>query len=182
MTTDAAPAGLELVRAFLNTWSVPNDTREPRDDLAALAAEPAAWRRALPGLEPPEPQALPQLRRLREALRAALGREHPSELQPWLQRLPLLAQLPAAGTSRPVALVPRTDSATGHLLAQAVMAVADGTWYRLRACPDCRFVFYDTSRNGGRTWCRMTRDDAGGRSCGSLAKARAKRTRDRARS
>jgi predicted RNA-binding Zn ribbon-like protein len=36
-------------------------------------------------------------------------------------------------------------------------AQADGTWSRLRLCAneECRWAFYDRSRNGAGSWCRM---------------------------
>ena len=55
-----------------------------------------------------------------------------------------------------------------------VLAVAriDGTWDRLKACPNdrCRWLFYDHSRNGSRTWCSMD-------VCGARSKMRAYRAR-----
>ena len=49
---------------------------------------------------------------------------------------------------------------------------ADGSWHRLRICaaPDCRWVFYDTSRSGAGRWCSMA-------TCGNRDKTR--RYRDR---
>ena len=43
---------------------------------------------------------------------------------------------------------------------------------RVKICPadDCRWAFYDTSRNGSRQWCSMAL-------CGNRAKARAHRAR-----
>ncbi|MEV8544952.1 CGNR zinc finger domain-containing protein [Streptomyces sp. NPDC051572] len=51
-------------------------------------------------------------------------------------------------------------------------SVAGGGWSRLKLCasPDCRWAFYDTSRNGGGRWCSM---DA----CGNRNKTRAYRRR-----
>jgi predicted RNA-binding Zn ribbon-like protein len=65
-------------------------------------------------------------------------------------------------------------AALALLVATAVRRAADGTWGRLRACaaPECRWVFYDDSRNGAGRWCSMS-------SCGNrqkTARYRAKRT------
>lgn len=164
MPDDRAPGELETVRQLLLTWSLPNDTRVPEDRLDVWL--PAAHR-----------GEAGEVRALRDALRGALGREHPTVLAPWLARHPLHAVL--ADDGRPVALVPDDPSLAGRLLSAVLTAVADGAWHRLRACPGCGYAFYDTSRNGSRTWCRMTKEDPTGRSCGSIAKARAKRARDR---
>lgn len=64
---------------------------------------------------------------------------------------------PAAGVS----------GALGVLLAIAAVAVADGSWSRLKVCPgdDCGWAFYDGSRNRSGRWCSMS-------VCGGRAKAR----------
>ena len=36
--SQVAPGTLEVVRTFLNTWRIPNDTREPIDELVSLEA------------------------------------------------------------------------------------------------------------------------------------------------
>jgi predicted RNA-binding Zn ribbon-like protein len=161
---DRAPGDLETVRQLLLTSALPNDTRVPEDRLDDWVSEA-------------DRGEIAEVRRLREALIASLGVERPVALAPWLERYPLRIALQPDG--RPVAFEPESPSLVGRLLAAVTAAVADGTWHRLHACPGCRYAFYDTSRNASRTWCRMTKEDASGRSCGSIAKARAKRERDR---
>ncbi|WP_285775398.1 CGNR zinc finger domain-containing protein [Microtetraspora sp. NBRC 13810] len=181
MSSDGtAPGGLEVVRAFLNTWEIPNDTRVPVDRLDALAAVPARWEEALPGLPAPAPESVDDLRRLRAGLREQLGRTHPAGLAAHLDRHPLVVTLGAAPPEPPVRLRPATPGTAGVLLAHAVGAIGDGLWHRLKACPDCRWVFYDTTRNAGRVWCAMTADGPGRRGCGAIAKTRAHRARARA--
>ena len=62
----------------------------------------------------------------------------------------------------------------GELGSAIVEATLDGTWTRLKVCHDdeCRWAFYDRSKNGCSVWCSM-------RVCGSRAKARAYRERSR---
>lgn len=63
-------------------------------------------------------------------------------------------------------------AALAAISATAALAQAAGTWKRLKICaaPDCRWVFYDTSRSGAGRWCSM-------RVCGNRAKTRAYRQR-----
>ncbi len=63
-------------------------------------------------------------------------------------------------------------AALAAIAATAALAQAAGTWQRLKICaaPDCRWVFYDTSRSGAARWCSM-------RVCGNRAKTRAYRQR-----
>jgi predicted RNA-binding Zn ribbon-like protein len=53
-------------------------------------------------------------------------------------------------------------------------AQQDGTWRRLKVCanPDCRWVFYDRSRNQQGNWCDMA-------VCGNRIKNRQLRARQR---
>ena len=62
------------------------------------------------------------------------------------------------------------------ILVDVARAEARGTWDRLRICvaPDCRWVFYDNSRNGGGRWCSMA-------VCGNRDKTRRYRERVAAR-
>jgi predicted RNA-binding Zn ribbon-like protein len=90
------------------------------------------------------------------------------------RRLPLVLDLDG---SRP-RLMPLSrgtaDTVLASLLGTVAEAVASGTWDRLKICrsPDCRWAYYDHSRNRSRAWCSMS-------VCGNRAKARAFRTRGR---
>jgi predicted RNA-binding Zn ribbon-like protein len=66
------------------------------------------------------------------------------------------------------------EGALGSVVGAVATTAADGHWSRLKACPadDCRWAFYDVSRNRSRTWCSMD-------SCGNRTKTRAYRARQR---
>lgn len=156
---------LEEVRTLLNTWWIPNDTRIPRDDLAdwfsshrTLLAHRASTRR------------------FREELRE--GIEQPSRFDAianrWIRRhrvVPLVAQaeLNLSADATPA----------GELAIIVLEEIAAGRFERLKACPDCRWVFYDNTRNGSKRWCMMNSSTPGGRGCGNIAKARRYRSRHR---
>jgi predicted RNA-binding Zn ribbon-like protein len=58
-------------------------------------------------------------------------------------------------------------------VSQAILeARADGTWSRLKVCrsDDCRWAYYDRSKNRSSAWCTMAE-------CGSREKVRAYRSR-----
>ncbi|GAB3644502.1 CGNR zinc finger domain-containing protein [Glycomyces tarimensis] len=161
-----APGALEAVRALLNTWRIPNDTRRAEDHFDEYA----------------EQAGLPQARRhellaLRADLRRTVERSADTAdvVNEWIGRLELRPRVAdgAVGFSH------RGDRA-GDLVAAVLEAIAAGHWRRLKACPDCRWVFYDHSRNGSKRWCLMTAGGPEGRSCGSIAKVRAHRRRARA--
>jgi predicted RNA-binding Zn ribbon-like protein len=59
-----------------------------------------------------------------------------------------------------------------HLAAIVVLAQADGTWRRLKACSNdhCRWLYFDQSKNANGAWCSMS-------ACGQRHKAREYRAR-----
>lgn len=64
------------------------------------------------------------------------------------------------------------DRAIAEFLVAVYSAMADGTWDRIRVCrnPECRWAFFDQSRNRTRIWCSMDE-------CGNKMKARRFRRR-----
>jgi predicted RNA-binding Zn ribbon-like protein len=153
MTTQEAPGQLESVRQLLNTWLIPNDTREPTDRLPS--GTPVA------------------VRALRDDLRSVVARQAGLDevLNDWIVRLqvtPVIVDGAVRFRGRP---------GCGDLLAIVLAAVASGEWARLKACPDCQWVFYDHTRNAGKRWCLMNAGGPDGRSCGSIAKVKRHRAR-----
>ncbi|HEU4492350.1 MAG TPA: CGNR zinc finger domain-containing protein [Jiangellales bacterium] len=179
MEPTTAPRHAEIIRAFVNTRDLEDGT-EALADGAALTA----WL-GEQGLSPPGAAAgdgdAALARELREALRDLLTARHDDAVEPAAQRrldalaadLPLrvdfAGQLPALA---PLGAGSRAGLA--GVLAAVGHAAADGSWPRLKVCPadDCRWAFYDTSRNRSRTWCSM-------QVCGNRTKTRAYRSRRR---
>jgi predicted RNA-binding Zn ribbon-like protein len=64
------------------------------------------------------------------------------------------------------------DRVLGRLLAVMASAEAEGSWERLKACrnQECRWAFYDASKNRSGSWCDM-------QVCGARHKMRAYRRR-----
>jgi hypothetical protein len=153
----AAPGRLEQVRTLLNTWRIPNDSRAPVDDLV---------RKSDRG----------KLRSLRDELRSVVEGTTDTDrsLTAWIDRLGVTVVI-EDGRLR----FRHRAGRPGDVLTIVLDAVADGTWPRLKACPDCRWVFYDNTRNGSKRWCLMAAAGPGSRGCGNIAKVR--RHRERAR-
>jgi CGNR zinc finger len=90
-------------------------------------------------------------------------------------RVPVGSQRGGDGVGRPVdrevgqQLVARERrlELAADLVAAALAATARGDWYRLKLCAadDCRWAFYDDSRNGLGRWCAM-------RVCGNRIKTK----------
>ena len=157
----AAPAGLEAVRTLLNSWLIPNDSRRPTDNFAVFARE-RHW----------QPDDAASVRELRDDLRHVVETRDTGPLNQWIGRTGIRPDV--AGD----AIVYRHDAGpAGDFLAAVLAAVGAGTWKRLKACPDCRWVFYDNTRNGGKRWCLMYAGGPDGRACGTIAKVRRYRSR-----
>ncbi|MGY4709326.1 CGNR zinc finger domain-containing protein [Mycolicibacterium sp. CBM1] len=176
-----APEPLALVQALVNTIDL-------ESGLDRLAQPPDAepWLRAhglLPAGHDVGADDLRTIREVREALRAMLvhnaggGAPTPEQLRP-LRRVAQASSarvhLGADGAVR-VAADTDGDSLDARLLGLLLVvseAQRDGTWGLLKAChnDDCRWAFYDRSRNHGGTWCDMA-------SCGNKLKNREFRAR-----
>jgi predicted RNA-binding Zn ribbon-like protein len=175
----AAPGELDHVRQFVNTLDL--ETREEQladpDGLVAWLAE----RGLVPaGDEPFTAADVLQAQSLRESLRklllanngAPLDAAAIDALNAASKSAELVVRLDADGAGRLSPVRPGIDGALGRLLAIVFRSMAEGTWQRLKACPDhdCEWAFYDWSKNRSGTWCDM-------RVCGNRAKARAFRER-----
>jgi predicted RNA-binding Zn ribbon-like protein len=179
MSTDqTAPVELELVREFVNTL----DVEEGSDALESPAAA-RTWLSAHALGGSPDSVAESGRRRLvelREALRELLLANNRGEAPPAAALAALNRQSGGAAVglrfdAAGAALVTHgrgADAAIARLLAIVHDAMNDGTWRRLKVCPadDCRWAFYDHSRNRSGTWCEMGE-------CGNRAKARRFRER-----
>jgi hypothetical protein len=71
---------------------------------------------------------------------------------------------------------PARSGMAGRVVEAVAEALGNGTWSRLRRCPDCQLVFWDRTRNASKIWCGMYAG-ADGRACGSIAKVRRYRAR-----
>jgi predicted RNA-binding Zn ribbon-like protein len=170
----------DLIRDFVNTLH-----KDPRGDEEELG-DPAAltgWLRER-GLLAAGAAARPgELRRaveLREALRVLLRANNDvdvdmgpafSVLDDAARRGRVMLRF-AGGAPSLEPEAAGVAGALGRIAAAVHVAVADGSWHRLKACraDDCEWAFVDTARNQSRAWCSM-------RSCGNREKARAFRRR-----
>jgi predicted RNA-binding Zn ribbon-like protein len=170
----AAP--LDLVQELLNTVSLMRGYDLLGDGETArrwIARCPAAHRAGIRPSNLPDDE-LSDLRNLREGLSGVLLTHNagsapdadPEALRAVdtaASRSPLRLVLRADGT-RTLNPCPGTPITAGAVLAAVAAAPADH-WQRLKICanPQCRWSFYDTSRNRRGTWCDMN-------ICGARAK------------
>ena len=177
-----APMPLRLVQGFLNTVDLEEgtdllaDPKSARDWLLAARLVDRHVR-----LTPPE---LERAREVRESLRRLLERDGGDRREAQERLAPLRAL--AAGHRAQLAVAPDgvvglenahrggLEDALFELLLIVHGAQQDGTWERLKVCgnPECRWAFYDRSRNHQGSWCDMS-------TCGNRLKNRQLRARRR---
>ena len=127
------------------------------------------------GVEP-SPRSLAAARQAREAVRELLlanthGREPAAEALSALEDAAARARFAVDFRSgRLLPRAPGVNGAVGRVLAVAAEAIRDGSWARLKACRNCRWAFYDESRNRSGAWCSM-------QLCGNRLKTKAYRRR-----
>ena len=174
---EPAPGELEVLQRFVNTVDLEDGT-ETLDSAASLRR----WLAERGLLAPSARVTERDLRRaieLREAFRALLHANNGAPVDPDAVRAvdaaaELTVRFDPEGRADLVPARGGLDGAIGRLVAIAYRAQVDGTWSRLKACPEasCGWAFYDRSRNRSSTWCSMA-------VCGNRAKARAFRERQR---
>lgn len=177
MTTQQAPAGLELVRAFANTVDVEGDT-----DALSSPQELASWldeHHLGSGVADVDAADLELALDARLGLRALIAANHHEapdrDALGRLDRVVDEARLAPRFAPREARLEPGVSGvagALGRLLAIVATAMADGNFDRLKLCLDdgCAWAFYDQSRNRSGRWCSMA-------VCGNRSKARTYRSR-----
>jgi hypothetical protein len=151
----------DLVVRFLNTVDV-----EAGSDAMATVDGWESWLsdQGLDGcFGPQDPVALERARELRGDLRAQAGGEQRAQGR----QVGIQVALTVDGHVELSA-----TTAVGFLAAAAATVAIEERIDRIKICPadDCRWAFYDTSRNRSRQWCSME-------VCGNRAKARAHRQR-----
>ncbi len=164
-----------MVEQFLNTvdertFTSYGEKHVPSDALTSIE-ELSAWLEAhalIPAGGRLRPSDLAAARALRTALRQALtdGTGGVEALAGFPLRL-------APDTSGGLRIAADSGVAGLDTIVETVAtSVAGGGWSRLKLCSavDCRWAFYDSSRNGGGRWCSME-------ACGNRNKTRAYRQR-----
>jgi predicted RNA-binding Zn ribbon-like protein len=157
----AAPEPLRLVQRFVNTID-----REHGREWLGTPKELAAFLGCSPG-----DATVEEAHELREALRLLLLANNgaPADEDAVATVNAVAARL-ALRLDEHAALGVDAPDPLARVVAVAVGAMLDGTWPRLKACRNCSWAFYDSSRNRSASWCSM-------QLCGNRLKTRAYRSR-----
>ena len=173
-----APGELELVRRFVNTRDVEEDTDE-LDGLDSLLG----WFSGMDLLDnetTADERDLQRALALRDGIRSLLLSNNGEGVEPAdLRELNRVAgsvclRVRFDEDGHPT-LGPESSgvsAALGRILAAVIRATEEGVWGRLKVCTNdaCQWAFYDRSKNRSGKWCTME-------VCGNRIKARAFRQR-----
>jgi len=183
VTDNPAPEPLRLVEDFVNSHHV--HPHRDDEDLEGFqtADDLKAWLLERELVDPSEPVHATDLQyaiETREALRRLLltnGGAPPDEqavetVNRAATRGQLTLRFDVDGGSGLKPIARGVDGAIGTILAVAFAAMAEGSWSRLKVCPEetCRVAFFDHSKNRSRRWCSME-------VCGNRTKVRSYRQR-----
>jgi len=171
-----APGSLEIVRTFLNTWEIPNDTREPLDQLKDQNYLTKFIRENFSTIDF-NFEKLDELFQFRNDIRKSIELSELELLNEWLLRKPLHVGISKQNMLQ-YAPVEENDIIY-EMLQIIVESIGLNQWHRLKACPDCKWVFYDFSKNGSKRWCGMYAGSPKGRACGTIAKVKRYRQKNK---
>jgi predicted RNA-binding Zn ribbon-like protein len=176
-----APMPLLAIQAFANTLDVEEGT-DKLESVESFKRFLMETDQIVPGFQV-KPHHLPLALELRDAVRDSLAGNSEGGADPKVTarmiggaRTLAIDLYPDKEGHLAIDLSPVDSFATlgSQLLAIAFQSQIEGTWERLKLCenPECRWAFYDNSRNRSGSWCRMGL-------CGNRLKNRAYRERHR---
>jgi len=156
-----APPPLRLVQEFVNTVDL-EDGPELLHDAAGLRTWLVAHGLGDHALSADDHARAIALREAIRALAATHGGapEDPAAAE-LVNEAARRARLRPVLTGSSLRLEPEAggvDGALGHIVAAIHAAIVEGTWTRLKACDrhNCRWAFYDRSKNQSSHWCSTT--------------------------
>lgn len=176
---DPAPGDLRTVQLFVNSLDIEqgSDSFDQPEVVSRWLCDTALTS------EPNTVSSHADLRRvieLREALRGLLVSNHEGVapgrdaevLAATASAGDLSTEVDQMGNVQVIATAPGLDGALARIVLIAAEACATGHWARLKVCSndECRWAFWDSSRNRSGRWCSMS-------ICGNQAKVRAHRKR-----
>jgi predicted RNA-binding Zn ribbon-like protein len=183
MQRNEAPGDLELVRQFVNTRDIEEESDELESPESLLS-----WIAGMDLLDEDSATAdekdLERALALREGIRSLLLANNGevietiriSELNRAARSVCLTVRFDDDGGATLESESSGVSAALGRILGAVVQATDEGTWARLKVCTNdaCQWAFYDHSKNRSGKWCTME-------VCGNRMKARTFRQRQASR-
>lgn len=160
----------ESIIDFLNTWELPNDTRVPVDHLSMDKED------SYSEISQKEREEVVVFR---DELRDVLQKETVEPLNKWMEKINVQIQVGRRAGKYTVSFQTEENSFLAGLLVEVLTEVENGNFHRYKVCPDCKWAFYDSSKSSTKKWCSMNKNSATGRACGTIAKVRRFREKEK---
>ncbi|MGD6903171.1 CGNR zinc finger domain-containing protein [Bacillus infantis] len=157
---------------FLNTWELPNDSRIPRenlinqDDLKTYFSQKNT-------------DYLTDVILFRDELRKVVSASSLESMNQWILKRNINTQLKVEKGRYRLDFYTNQSSIIDHILILVLQKVEEGNFHRYKICPDCKWAFYDTSKSSTKKWCSMKKDSPSGRACGTIAKVKTYREKNK---
>ncbi|WP_180955071.1 CGNR zinc finger domain-containing protein [Bacillus sp. V3-13] len=171
--------GTEQLLLFLNTWEIPNHDRKPTEHLQTKEQliEFAKNQIGFAG----EADSLEEAVSFRNDIRKMIESGEAEYINDWIMKRNI--QLKVKSVAEKERFFPDfisgKDSLIDLLLANIFELIFAGAFHRVKICPDCKWAFFDHSKSGTKKWCSMNINSPSGRACGTIAKVRRFRNKEK---
>ncbi|REE67336.1 CGNR zinc finger protein [Paenibacillus taihuensis] len=165
--------------SFLNTWDIPNDERVPQDKFTCQAS---LEKYVANYMVITRNDLLEDVVKFRSDLRRQVEFGGVDKLNHWIKLrrigcwailhngMPELNFGPDSVTEN--VNEESWDSIIDMILVLVLRLLKEERFHRVKICPDCKYAFYDESRSSTKKWCSMTKKSPEGRACGTIAKVK----------
>ncbi|NMH67887.1 CGNR zinc finger domain-containing protein [Bacillus sp. RO3] len=169
---------IETVLSFLNTWEISNRDRVPLENLST-PQELQEYIQTHLGLTN-SMDALDEVREFRSDLRSSIQTGLEERIKEWLIVRKIVPRVShSMGKFKLVFSAPSKESVIDHVLISTLETIQDGKIHRMKSCPDCKYFFFDKSKSNTKKWCSMNKNSPTGRACGTIAKVRRYREKNK---
>ncbi|RSK54606.1 CGNR zinc finger domain-containing protein [Bacillus canaveralius] len=164
---------------FLNTWEIPNHDRRPiehlqtKQQLLEFAKTQIGFTSEIDSLE--------EAVSFRNDVRKMIASGEADYINAWIIKRGLqfrVHRIDAKERFSP-GFTSEKDSLIDFMLTNMMELIVSGSFQRIKICPDCKWAFFDQSKSGTKKWCSMNVNSPSGRACGTIAKVRRFRNKEK---
>ncbi|UOE53481.1 CGNR zinc finger domain-containing protein [Cytobacillus oceanisediminis] len=157
---------------FLNTWELPNDSRIPREHLTTQEDLKTYFAQE-------NTDNLTDVILFRNDLRKVVSNSSLKVINQWIIKRNINIQMMVDNGRYRLDFHTNQNSIIDHILILILRKVEEGNFHRYKICPDCKWAFYDRSKSSTKKWCSMKKNSSSGRACGTIAKVKKYREKNK---
>jgi predicted RNA-binding Zn ribbon-like protein len=157
---------------FLNTWELPNDSRIPRENLITQEDLKTFFLQE-------NTDNLTDVILFRDDLRNVVSTSSLEVINYWILKRNINTRMMEDTGKYRLDFYTNKNSIIDHILILVLRKVEEGNFHRYKICPDCKWAFYDSSKSSTKKWCSMKKNSSSGRACGTIAKVKKYREKNK---